>query len=265
MIVDGPLRTFFDKFSFTGDCLDAAVKSWNYAVAAGEIPNTTTLTLSARNLTSPTADMNPLWGGAINYPWPVADQTPKIVSSDADDDGAPAGNGAQTVRITWLNAAGTQATEDVVLDGVNNVDMVANTVRRINRIEVLTVGTTGYNEGTLTLYATDGATVLGLVPIGVGASFGTVQTVPAGYRDVITHISITQEAPAALNYPMVAVMYRPSGGQFTVWSGIKAWRSGLYRLPFPAVLSAGTDYFIGKSGVNTGVFDVVASGWRETA
>ena len=54
-----------------------------------------------------------VWNNGGDYIFPAAAETLDIVSSDADDDGDGNGTGAQTVRITGLDADYKEITEDM--------------------------------------------------------------------------------------------------------------------------------------------------------
>jgi len=73
-----------------------------------------------------------------------------IVSSNAND--TAAGTGARTARITYVNSTGaTAGTETVTLNGTTAVNLVTATKCFIEKMEVLTVGSTGSNVGIITL------------------------------------------------------------------------------------------------------------------
>lgn len=87
-----------------------------------------------------------------------------IASANAND--TAAGTGARTVRITYLNQTGAGPfTEIVTLNGTAYVNTVSTTICFIEKIEVVTVGSTGSNVGILTLKA---------ATAGGGATIGTV-------------------------------------------------------------------------------------------
>lgn len=78
-----------------------------------------------------------------------------INSTDANDD--VTGTGARVVRITYFNAACQGPyTEDVTLDGTTPVNTVATNIALIERLEVITVGSTGGNQGTIRLWTATG-------------------------------------------------------------------------------------------------------------
>lgn len=74
-----------------------------------------------------------------------------IASNNAND--TAAGTGARTVRITYFDSSlTTKSTEDLTLNGTTGVNTVATDICFIEKIEVLTVGSTGEAQGTITLY-----------------------------------------------------------------------------------------------------------------
>lgn len=127
-----------------------------------------------------------------------------IVSTSTND--SSAGTGARTVRITFLKADFTGPfTEDITMNGTTAVDTASSEICYIERIEVLTVGSTGSNVGTLNLKTTTG---------GGGSTFASVAAtdnttlwahhyVPTGKVANITGISLSNDKSSI-----------DSGGQF---------------------------------------------------
>lgn len=104
----------------------------------------------------------------------------QMVSSSASD--ASAGTGSRTVRITWFDGSmNGPYVEDVTLNGTTAVNTVATTMRFIEKIETLTVGSNGTNVGTLTLRTLASVTV-GTVPVGDGVTHWGHHYVAAGKR-----------------------------------------------------------------------------------
>lgn len=95
-----------------------------------------------------------------------------VVSSSAND--AAAGTGARTIRITYYDAAmAGPFTEDVTLNGVTPVNLVGLNHCYIEKIVVLTVGSTRSNVGTISLFT-------GLA--GAGTLVGTIAATINGTR-----------------------------------------------------------------------------------
>jgi hypothetical protein len=258
-MLDGPLRTRLESFSFSSGMLIVTGRPWSHKVACLEEPATTPFTLYGFNLNPGTRET--IWPPSINYPWPTADQQPWIVSSMANDDGAPPGTGARIVRVWWLDVANNQAFEDVVMNGVVNVQMVATTVRRVNRMEVLTAGgTERVNRGNITLYATDAATIIGYMPLYYCSSAGCFQTVPAGFVDVITGWHLSWNAPNVAVLAQLVCRTAPD----QPWEVVDEAKYGneLDR-PFavPRVFNAGTDYDVWGTDASSDVY-VTLVGYR---
>jgi hypothetical protein len=87
-----------------------------------------------------------------------------IVSSSALD--TALGTGARTVKITYYDSTGAgPSTEIVTLNGILPVNTISTTICFIEKIEVVTVGTTGSNAGTISLKA---------AIAGAGVTIGTI-------------------------------------------------------------------------------------------
>jgi hypothetical protein len=96
----------------------------------------------------------------------------EVLSSDANDDGAPAGTGARTLRITYYdgNCLGPFTT-DVVMNGTAAVATTATNIRFVEGMHVLTVGSNGTNVGTITLRALGGGAVVGTIAASDGRTY----------------------------------------------------------------------------------------------
>jgi hypothetical protein len=91
---------------------------------------------------------------STTYTEPSSNAQRSIASANAND--TSAGTGARTLRITYYSlSAGVITgpfTEDVTLNGTTPVNTVSTTICFIEKIHVLTVGSTGSNVGIITLY-----------------------------------------------------------------------------------------------------------------
>ena len=114
-----------------------------------------------------------LGGGSANSEQHVAlttyneqtvDAIRSIASANAND--TAAGTGARTVRVTYYDATlAGPFTTDVIMDGVNPVALSVSNVCFIERMDVLTVGSLGWNAGVITLYVDN---------VGGGGIIGTI-------------------------------------------------------------------------------------------
>jgi len=127
---------------------------------------------------------------ATTYNEPSANGQRSIASSSASD--SAAGVGARTVKITYLDATGAGPfTETLTLNGVTPVNTVATNLCFIEEMEVLTVGATGTNVGTLTLFTATGGggTVIGTIGIGnIVAAVGDGQTLWAHHYVPVSRV-----------------------------------------------------------------------------
>lgn len=118
---------------------------------------------------------------ATVYTAPGTNAQRSIVSTSASD--AAAGVGARTVKITYMDVTGAGPfTETVTLNGVTAVNTVSTTMAFIERIDVLTVGTTGSNVGTINLQTliNGGGTTIWSIAVGDNQTNGVHHYVPVG-------------------------------------------------------------------------------------
>lgn len=121
-----------------------------------------------------------VWGGGGDYTGfnATAAEVVELFSSDDADNGATA-TGALTVRIYGLDTNLAEITEDVTLDGVTKVDTSKSYIR-LNRVLVLTAGSTGSNEGTITArQKVTTANIFAVMRIGNNQTTIAAYTVPA--------------------------------------------------------------------------------------
>lgn len=114
-----------------------------------------------------------------------------LVSASAND--AAAGTGARTVRITYYDQAlAGPFTETVTLNGTSAVNTVATNICYIERMDVLTVGSTGSNAGIISLKAATaggGATVWSIEAT-ANITYAAHHYVATGYTCYITGLMI---------------------------------------------------------------------------
>ncbi|MCP3679416.1 MAG: hypothetical protein GY782_03760, partial [Gammaproteobacteria bacterium] len=160
-----------------------------------------------------------IWNGANDYTgFPTGSaETMEIFSSDADD--TSAGTGARTVKIyNLLDSSGDESADvEVSLNGTTAVSLGAiEYYRGGTHIEVLTAGSSGANEGTLTLrHTTTTANIFAVMPIGNNATAICAYTVPGGKSLYLNYMACQMaRASGANGSAIMTFRARPDGGVF---------------------------------------------------
>ena len=107
-----------------------------------------------------------LWTVGGSYVFPAAAIQMQVVSSSANDDGAPLGTGVQTVRIYYLDAAYVSKTTTVTLNGVAAVNTTATDIFRVQGFRVATAGSGGKAAGNILLQAVGGGVTYSQIATG---------------------------------------------------------------------------------------------------
>jgi len=180
---------------------------YTYDITEGNIAGHTPVRRSGKN-----NDVGTTWevvgqmGGV--YHWLASAERLLVVSTDADD--AAAGNGARTARVVGLDGDYALLSETITFTGTTNVQTTASFLR-VFLLEVLTVGTTGANEGVLTVKDSTGAYTLALAGIGEGRSSAVVFTVPADMTFYMTSWDMSEDSNKGSE---VGLWKRPFGGSW---------------------------------------------------
>lgn len=163
-----------------------------FNVARGLVPNVS-LFDKFGNLSVITTAPSDVWASGGTYQGqPLSTVTPETISvfSSSANDTNTAGTGARTLRVIGLNSSWVEQTVDFNLNGVTPV-VSAGTWRRVYRAYVLTAGTTGANEGIITIrYTTTTSTLFGIIPIGTNQTTLGSYTVPEGKSLFIKNVRI---------------------------------------------------------------------------
>jgi len=233
-----------------------------YDIAEGNVANHETFRGLGYN-----ADVGTSWetvhvaGGIRDY-LTVAERL-QIVSTDADDDGSPAGNGARTVKVVGLDADWKEYDETITMNGTTNVT-TANSFIRVFYLEVVTAGATGANEGTITASNNADTTVLETMTIGENKSHSAVYTIPVGHVGYLVQFTAFE---ASSKGSRLAGWIRLQGGIWTLEREIVLLDSGVVvPLPVPMQIPEKTDLewraeAVLAGAVVTGSFE----GWIEHA
>ena len=162
-------------------------------------------------------DPEDIWDGGGIWVAPTAARIHQIASTSANDDtdGAGTNAGARTVRVFGLNSSFSLQQEDKVLDGQSNVATLAYTI--IYRMQVLTAGATGSNEGTITATADTDGTVTAQINIGNNQTGMAVYQIPdrkTGYM-LNFYGSLADSGGAGANVD-IQLLVQPFGSVFQV-------------------------------------------------
>jgi len=147
-------------------------------VAKGNVPGHSIINKFGHNPTVATGGSD-IWGGGGTYGfYPATAQAMEIVSTDVDDDGDPEDTGAWSVIIYGLDGSDEPINETKTLNGTTVVPL-SNTYKTVYRAVVLTAGSTGTNEGAISIRISGGGTVAAFIGIDDGQTQMTHFTIPA--------------------------------------------------------------------------------------
>ena len=152
-------------------------------IAKGKVPGESLVEMLGRNPTTGTS-FSTHWGpgGAIAYIAPTANETWEIVSTSAND--TSAGTGATNVLVVYLDSDYVEKTIIAVMNGTSAVTLNAD-MFRLQNIITTGVGSTKFNEGTITVRVSGGGNIRGEIPFVIGdrgfsVSQDGIYSVPAG-------------------------------------------------------------------------------------
>ncbi len=177
------------------------------------------------NLTTTETDIWPE-AAPLVLPTVAAAVAMEVVSSSGSDDVAPA-VGARTVRITGLDAGYVRITQDIALAGVVPV-AIPTALRIVERLEVLTFGTTETNVGVLRVRIVAGAVVQSHTPALWGQSIQSHFGVAAGETFLLKRFQVDLPQSIIASFRFIAV---DAAGKIT--SSSKFFTGIIGNLPAP--------------------------------
>jgi hypothetical protein len=234
---------------------------YTYDIVEGNIASHSPVRRSGKNNDVGTAFEVVAQAGGTYY-WPAAVGKMNVVSTDADDDGAPVGNGARTVRIKGLDTDYAIITDTIILNGtttvVSNLDFL-----RVLLVEVMTMGTSGTNEGTITVKDATDAYTFATIGIAEGRSSAVVFTVPADQTFYMTSWDASEDS----NKGTEVAIYKRDFGMAWQQLRLKKIINFAFDFPFdlPLKFDEKTDVMIQAKGLLASAkVQAGFEGWRET-
>lgn len=172
------LRLYFNQISnVLQELIVSSQVPFYERVAQGAVPGYASFSIFGYN---PDLDQTEesVWpdGGTVPHPTSASQLT--IASTNAADDGDPAGTGARTVYIDGLDGDYNPVDEVVTLNGTTGVTTV-HSYLYVNEFAVLTVGSGGANVGQIT--AKVSTTLYDIIEVGSNKRTTGHYCVPAGY------------------------------------------------------------------------------------
>lgn len=195
--------------------------------------------------------------------WFTAAERLHIVSDLAADDGAPAGNGAQTLNIKGLDGDYNLISETITMNGAGVVVTDASFLR-VFRARVMAVGSSGANEGTIIVQnVAETITMLQVNPL-EGQSNSAIWTVPAGKT---AYIVSWNGSESSLKGALVGLWVRTYEQSWRYARSYALLDSPFFhRFMIPLAFSEKTDIEIRAKALSAGaIVSAGFAGWYEDA
>lgn len=133
-----------------------------------------------------------LWNVGGAYVWPTGTVQLEVLSSSVND--LAAGSGAQKVTFWYLNAGGTEFSEEITLDGTTAVPSVGTNIYRVNNFRI----TTGsLATGSIMLRNAADTPIYSQIAAGESRARQVIYTVPVGKRLYINDVIVSAAGAAA--------------------------------------------------------------------
>jgi len=169
-------------------------------VQQGKIPGYSMINKFGYNPSIGSGSFETIWETGNNYPWQSSAVTVDVVSDDVNDD--VASTGARTLRIQGLDGSYNLAEETVDMDGTTTVTTTQEFLR-VFRMSVETAGSSGNNEGTITVTYTGGSDVAATITEGNGQTLMALYTIPAGYTGYLLSINISSGKDQEMEFKFI--------------------------------------------------------------
>jgi hypothetical protein len=158
-----------------------------YDIAEGNIANHTPFYKIGYNGDVGATEEEIITQGGLYY-WIPSATALEVVSSSVND--TLAGTGVQKVRISYLDADYSEASQVIDMNGTNPVPLTDTTILRVNSIRATQVGTGLMSAGTISCRTVAGANVVRSIFTGFTRGRGATYTVPLGKVLFLTSITV---------------------------------------------------------------------------
>jgi hypothetical protein len=184
---------------------------WTINISAGDVSGTSYIEKFGMNV-DVDSNKETIWDGGDIYTYISTAETVAITSTSGAD--SATGTGARTVEIQGLDANHNLVYETLTVGGGAGTQEFL----RVFRAKVVTAGTSGVNEGTISITSSDTSTELAQIGVdgsgsnaaGRGQTFMALYTVPAGKTAYLTQWTVgcgKQNTDAVATF-----LARPEGG-----------------------------------------------------
>ena len=203
-------------------------------------------------------------GGTIT--WPSSAATASITSSSTNDDGSPAGTGAQTVYIQGVDGSFGRINETITMNGTTAVTST-NSYLFIDRMYVVASGSLETNDGNIT--AQIGGNTVAYIGAGDGQTLQAAMIIPTvtGKSPYLLHIWAGVGRATIAAYARLQLCRQSDGGSRRVNDDVTITNTGdALDLAFetPVALAAGDRFWwecIEVSANNLQVYAGFEIGW----
>jgi hypothetical protein len=146
------------------------------------------------------------------------------VSGSANDDGSPAGTGANTVTVTYLDDNFDQSTEVITMNGSTEVELTEQNITFVQKAEVTSTGTGLASAGAITIADVTGGGVHAIIDAGAAESGNCSWMVPAGHTGYI-HGFWADLDPVAAGQGMAEIALQVAHAGKTGVANSETWRT----------------------------------------
>ena len=194
-------------------------EAWELNVSRGKVRGASKVTKFGANDNVGTS-METVWDAGGLYPWNEFDSatTVNIISTSNEDNedqgGGSEGTGAHRITIEGLDNDYNLVSETLITNGTSQISGTTE-FKRVYRAYVVKSGTNDTNVGTINIRV--GTTTIAQIRVaggqGLGQTFMSTYTVPAGYTGYIYHWNISTAKAYNLSADSDVYLMQRNGGE----------------------------------------------------